>query len=476
MLDEYRIEPLSVGQYLDRVDAEDIKIDQAVQRDFCWNYEMMNALIYSALSRKIYIPNFILAEEKKEDGTKQTYVVDGGQRTETLYRFKYGGYMITNNLRSYIITYKKKRTDEKGNVLRDEYGNIQYELIEFDIRKKTYNDLPHELKSKFDGCPLTTVIYQDCTTEETSELVLLYNNHVGMNVSQKSLTYIGKFADEIRRIKDNNRFLIDCTFLSENEKKKGIWERVISESVMSIYHFEHWKKQPKDMCEYLNHNSSVDEYRGIEQAFNRLIPYTDKMENKEVAALFTAKNLFIWMRVFAEFSKMNIPDREFGLFLDSFVKELQYKKIDGENWEDIDNNRHTKDKSLINRKVEYLKELMRDFLISSNQSKGKDMELFIVDVLGLDQKEIQEDLDFYEESLDKLEEETVKDGSKLLDLENRPSLLAMMVYSYKCDRDLDEWLKDFAERNDTYHLDQKKNFLHMRHDFEQYCKVNKKSA
>ena len=120
--------------------------------------------------------------------------------------------------------------------------------------------------------------------------------------------------------------------------------------------------------------------------------------------------------------------------------------------------------------------MMRDFLISSNQSKGKDIELFIVDVLGLDQKEIQEDLDFYEESLDKLEEETVKDGSKLLDLENRPSLLAMMVYSYKCDRDLDEWLKDFAERNDTYHLDQKKNFLHMRHDFEQYCKVNKKSA
>ena len=55
MLDEYRIEPLSIGQYLDRVDSEDIKIDQAVQRDFCWTKEMMNSLIYSALSRKIYI-------------------------------------------------------------------------------------------------------------------------------------------------------------------------------------------------------------------------------------------------------------------------------------------------------------------------------------------------------------------------------------------------------------------------------------
>ena len=65
MLDEYRIEPLSVGQYLDRVDNEDIKIDQAVQRSFCWNKEMMNALIYSALSRKyIFLILFLL--KKKE--------------------------------------------------------------------------------------------------------------------------------------------------------------------------------------------------------------------------------------------------------------------------------------------------------------------------------------------------------------------------------------------------------------------------
>ena len=45
MLDEYRIEPMTVGQYLDEVDNENIKINQAVQRDFCWKQEMMNALI-----------------------------------------------------------------------------------------------------------------------------------------------------------------------------------------------------------------------------------------------------------------------------------------------------------------------------------------------------------------------------------------------------------------------------------------------
>lgn len=475
MLDEYRIEPLSVGQYLDRVDNEDIKIDQAVQRSFCWNKEMMNALIYSALSRKIYIPNFILAEEKRSDGTKQTYVVDGGQRTETLYQFKYGGYVITNNLRSYIIPYKRKRIDDKGDVLRDEYGNIQYELIEYDIRRKTYADLPQELKNKFDGCPLTTVIYQDCTTEETSELVLLYNNHVGMNVSQKSLTYIGKFADEIKRIKDSNRFLIDCTSLSENEKKKGVWERVISESVMAINHFEHWKKQPKDMCDYLNSNSSIEEFRVVEGYFNRLIPYTDKMSNRELAALFTAKNLFIWMMLFDKFVKMNVSDDKFGQFLNAFVTELQYKKINGENWVDIDNDRHTKGRSLIERKVKYLENLLREFLSSANlQEEKNSVEFIIAECLGIDTRKIQKDMDLYNESLDILLENTVKVDSKLRNEQNRPSLLGMMIYSYKCDKDLDDWMENYAQNNNTYFVDQKKNFLHMKEDFDQYCMENMK--
>ena len=115
----------------------------------------------------------------------------------------------------------KKKVDENGEYIRDEYGDIECEIEMFDIRNKTYDELPDELKSKFNGCSLTATIYQECTTEETSELVLLYNNHVGMNVSQKSLTYVGKYAEEIKRIKDTSVFLKDCTALTENEKTKG---------------------------------------------------------------------------------------------------------------------------------------------------------------------------------------------------------------------------------------------------------------
>ena len=225
MLDEVRVEPITIGQYLSMVENEDIKSDQAVQRDFCWGKNMMNSLIYSGVSRKIFIPTIILAEQKKENGVKQTYIVDGGHRTETLRRFRFEGYKITKDMRSYLVPYKKKKLDEHGQVVRDEYGDIVWEFDEFDLRNKTYDDLPDDLKDKFNGCPLSQAIYQDCTPEETSELVQLYNNHVAMNVSQKSLTYIGKFANEIKRIKDSNRFLMDGSALTENEKKKGIWER-----------------------------------------------------------------------------------------------------------------------------------------------------------------------------------------------------------------------------------------------------------
>lgn len=482
MLDEYRIEPLSVGQYLDGVESEDIKIDQAVQRSFCWGKEMMNALIYSALSRKIYIPNLILAEEKKKDGTKQTYVVDGGQRTETLYQFKYNGYKITNKLRSYIVPYTKKKTDENGEYLRDEYGNIQCEVEEFDIRGKTYEDLPQELKNKFNGCPLTTVIYQDCATEETSELVLLYNNHVAMNAAQKAFTYIGKYADEIKRIKDTNRFLMDCTMLSENEKEKGIWERVISECVMGIYHYENWKRTPKDMCDYLNENSSEQEYKNIEVYFKRLIPYCDKIDESEVAALFTSKNLFIWMMVFNRFTNLHISDDRFGEFLKTFVNSLKFKEIDGEDWGKIDSDRNTKDKSLINRKIDYIINLMNEFLHidakneTDNGICDTENESFIADILSMDINEVIENMDVYNEDLDCLTSKTIRDGSKLLDDANRKSLLAMLVYAYERDVSLEEWLEQYAAKNNMYFPDQRKNFLHMKKEFINYIETKGKES
>lgn len=90
----------------------------------------------------------------------------------------------------------------------------------------------------------------------------------------------------------------------------------------------------------------------------------------------------------------------------------------------------------------------------------------------MDIEAVKADMDFYSESLNELLEKTVKVNSKLRNPENRPSLLAMMVYSYKEDMDLDDWLAEYARKNNSYFSDQKKSFLHLKQDFERYCKGN----
>ena len=77
---------------------------------------------------------------------------------------------------------------------------------------------------------------------------------------------------------------------------------------------------------------------------------------------------------------------------------------------------------------------------------------------------------YMEICLKDLENNTIRDGSKLLDVANRLSLLAMVVYSYKNDVDLDDWLEEYAENDNTYFMDQRKNYSHMVDDFKQYQK------
>lgn len=140
-------------------------------------------------------------------------------------------------------------------------------------------------------------------------------------------------------------------------------------------------------------------------------------------------------------------------------------------FDEIDKDASTKDKQVITDKLHMLENLMLDFLHIDNTNFVQiNIESFIARNLDIDVETVQDDMDFYNESLNELLDHTVKIDSKLRNEENRFSLLAMMVYSYKEDKDLDEWMTEYARRNNTYFIDQKKNFLHMKNDFEKYLK------
>jgi hypothetical protein len=360
-MDGYRIERWSVEQYMDDVHTQIIQPEPTVQRGWSWTKEALNGLIWSAVSGIVFIPNLILAETKSESGIKSTYIVDGGHRTEALRRFRYGEYKVTNEIREPIVRYNRKKLNEEGKVIKNQYGDIIWETVEYDLRGKTYEDLPTELKRQLNKGQLAVTIYQNCEQGDLPTLVNIYNNHIAMNASQKALTYVGNFAKEIRKIKNTNEFLKDGTILTEKQKNDGIWERVISECVMGVYHFDNWKKAPKKICDYLNFNSTMEEYQQIEQYFNRIAPYSDKLENRKVADLFTLKDTVVWIMAFDKFDKLGLDDKNFGEFLNAF-ESMRNKEVNGVTWEELDENKSTKDKKVVKNKVDHILYLMKEFL------------------------------------------------------------------------------------------------------------------
>ena len=444
-----RKQTYTMEMYMKKNRNGDIDNSADTQRDFVWKAEQVNGLIRTVLLDD-YIPPIILTEEE----SSQLHIADGGQRTAALRQFRYGNYKITSAIEDSVIPYKQK--------IKNEDGTYSFEDANCDIKGKTYETLPPELQKIFDEYQLETVIHEHCDSEKTAKYIKIYNQQISMNNNQKAYTYIYNFAGIINKIVEN-RFFIEYSDFSDNEKNKAVRERAIMESVMCMFHFEKWNKNTKKIAQFLNDNASKDE-------FDKLLDNIDRLNNvitDTTKILFNSKDCFIWLTLFDKFTQYGLNDAKFGEFLDAFVNELKDKPVDGKLFYTADEKGSTKDKSVIVDKLHILETLMKEFL---HIEEAVTPESFISEMVDMPVETIKEEMDCYEETLDGLEDNTIRDGSKLLDVANRLSLLAMVAYSYKNDVDLDDWLEEYAANNNTYFVDQRKNYLHMLNDFKQYQK------
>lgn len=445
-----RKQTYTLDMYLKKNQKGDIDNNADVQRNFVWNNEQINELVVTVLTDD-YIPPIILGEETNS----RLHIVDGGCRTAALIKFKYGNYKITSSVENSLIPYKKKST---------------YEDAVFDIKNKTYEKLPEELKEKFDEYQIETVIHEACDSSIISRYIKRYNNHVAMNTDQRAFTYIDRFASRIRKILDS-KFFVECNNYSEKDKTKGVVERIVVEAMMCMNHFDNWKTQAKAACKYLNNNATEEEFEKFADNLHRL----ENIIADDIKDIFNKKDSFIFLTLFDRFVKLGMDDEKFAEFLREFQEKLRItERTDkGLLFDEIDKDASTKDKQVIADKLEMLEKLMNNFLQIYRSDNGKDVintETFIAKYVGISLKDVEKDIDCYESTLDDLENNSIKDGSKLLETDNRLSLLAMVAFSFKNDVDLDDWMTEYAKHNNTYFIDQKKNFLHMKQDFEQYLK------
>lgn len=437
-------------QYTKNVSEGYITNDADTQRNPAWK-PIVDGLAVTILTDE-YIPPIILAEE--ESG--QIHIVDGGSRTAAFKMIRFGNHKVKSSVENPIIPYKK--------LVKDENGKTKFEDAEFDIRNKTFEQFPKELQKKFDEYQIETVIHENCDKEKIATYMVRYNTRKNFTANQKQFLYVPKFAEQIRDITSKEFFLNKCD-IKDSEKEGGILERIAYESVMITNFLDKWNKTSNKNPLYINENATDEQFKKLNDNITRL----ENIVTDDTKSLFNARDSFIWFTLFDKFTQAGLNDTEFEKFLNAFVDGLRNKAVDGKQFDRVDDNGSTKDKANIIAKLHILETLMNEFL-HIEETENVTPESFVAEMVDVPVETVNEEIDCYEETLDGLENNTIRDGSKLLDIANRLSLLAMVAYSYKNDVDLDDWLENYAANNNTYFMDQRKNYSHMVNDFKQYQK------
>lgn len=464
MASKIREQVLALESYLTKVKDDDISDNQDVQRLFCWDNAAINELVVTILTND-YVPPIILGEEELGDDLVQQYIVDGMQRSSALIKFRYGNYKITSSIEDSVIKYQVKMRDEDGKVMRDEDDNVVWESREFDIKNKTYDMLPEELKKVFNSYQIRLAIHQGTSMEEISKLVRRYNRSRSMSASQKAYTWLPIHSRKVRNI-SNSGFFKNSTKYSEAEHKKGTYEAMVSSAAMTTFFLDKWKKSLKDINVYLNDNATTEQFDIIQN-------YADRMETvceDKFTDIFVNKDIPVWFAVFHKFNSLGLEDVKFAEFIQALRTDLHSKEVNGFTYDSLYEEAGTKDKKIVTNKIELLISLILEYFNINIEETGSDESVLSFVQSVVDSDITKEDVSLYEEMLKDFEVEIPEESSLLK--ENYICPLVAMV-AYACVKEVDEqfpaWISSYEKENITYEGNEK-TYIAMKKNFDKFVK------
>ncbi len=467
--EKYKNTSYSIDSISKQLQRKRIRDDHILQRHSGQWKGFAKSELVSDILRGKSLTQIIISEEIK-DGIKMQWLIDGKQRCTTLDDYLHDGFPISKNVKNYNITYQTSKVDENGNEILNNEGFTDMEWRSFDIRGKKFSQLPEELQDIFRDRQIPVLYNMDCTKKDIADDIARFNRSRPMNKAQNGWLGLEEgFAEFVENIAKMQFFQPEFpgSTYTKNNNTSGVIRRIIVESIMVSDFMDDFGDFDK-MCEFLSDKANDSDFTEFYSLVERLTPICS---TKEIASLFDAKDSFLWFGLFSRFVKLGLEDEKFVEFMNQF-NVLRTNKLDGTSFDDIlQQTKSTKDKGIVIKKMNHLKKLMNTFLgVKDYAESHNSEENFIAENLNMGVESVKDCMDIYKEDLDVLLENTIKFGSKLLEPKNRPSLLAMIAYSYKEDVNLDEWLTQYAAKNNTYLADQRKNFLHMKQDFEQYLK------
>lgn len=441
-----------------------------------WDNATRDNFIVTVIKNEDFDPIKICEQLTKEGIV--LWLIDGLQRSTTIANYKAGKFALGKKIDPCVIEYQE--------TIKDKDGNITYENISYDLRGKAYKDLPEKLKEDFDNCPVNVVKHLDCTDEEVGRHIVRYNSGRPMVTAQKISAYMHNTAKYVKKL-SGHAFFNDCANYSQTADKNGTVDKVVSESIMGLNFFDVWNKDARKIGKHLNDNATEEMFNGFCKYLDRLL----EVITPETGKLFSSKNAFIWFMLFDRFAKKGLPDNKFQLFLDNYEEFRRIKvkvsheymliKGSGEytdtlSFAELDGCKSTKDKGVIEDKLHILETVMNDFLHNNSEdciktSDNKDIKA--IDIINeyTGSSVDSEDVELYEMMANDFSENIEDINSEFLSERNRPSFVALVGYADLIGKSqlLNKWLPKF-EKEKNLIVDQKKNFLHMKQDFEHYLK------
>lgn len=439
-----------------------------------WDREDKSGLVSTIIKQEDIDP-IKICEQITSDTEFILWLIDGIQRLTTCQEYKEGLFRISDRIEFPYVYYQ-----EDG------------KIVEYDLRKKYYHDLPEELKDQFDSYSITVVKHLDCSDDEIAYHIARYNNQKSMNTNQKNVLVMPKIAKLIKNISNNHRFFEDNGTYTEKEKNNGIIDRVVSETVMAMFHLDDWKKG-KNMSKYLNENATKEEFDSFSFELDRLGAVVDQ---DTIGKLFNSKNSFLFFTLFHKFANYDLPDEKFIKFLEVFQSDLynkSFEEYDNESFKTYDEKRSTKDKKIVVTKLDMLEKLMKEFLnieeenityennivdteetdkkdISFDNNDATDIDLDILAFIkeNISADVIEDDIEYYDDII----QDSIKVTTNLYK-SCRNALIVLVAYACECDKDVEfeDWIKKYAAKVEDgvrFSHNQKINYTYLKRDFEKY--------
>lgn len=503
--DKVKRDQMMLGTLLNQFRRGQINKNHPLQRKpDQWNDEAQSGLAASVIKGED-IDSIKICEQILSSLEFILWLIDGLQRLTVLESFRNNAFAIKTNLEMPIMYYQG--VDENGKV----------SVIEYDLRGKRYKDLPDELKEKFDSYPVDIVKHLDCTDEEIAYHIARYNRQTSMNVNQKNILVAWKIAPEIKKLV-SNRFFADCGNYNPKEDTKEVFNRIVCESIMTMFHLDNWKKAAKQISLYLNDNATNDEFEIFESELNRLY----KIINQDtVGQLFNAKNSFIWFAAFHKFTEFGIEDIRFANFLEEFQRTLHSKiftEYENESFDTYDANKGTKDKKVVNAKLDMIEQLMKEYLHITDVTEDKNEATYNKEethsevsenitetennIKSSDNKVTNDNeseqntgcddeiLSFVKENVaDDIEDIDIKEYQDFVDvyldinnplyIQCKAALMALTAYAYRTEKDVElaTWLENYQKNaiDKNYSPSQDVNYKYIKMDFDNYINLLKNS-